>query len=80
MAETIALLLARVASLNVLTLFPGCGDTIGGGDPIGGGDTIVGGDAGWDGSACVDGEVAAGVMEMPGLAMVWVLSSSVDGV
>jgi hypothetical protein len=48
--RTAARLLARVASLKVLTLFlgggAGCGDTIGGGDPLGGGDTIGGGDAG----------------------------------
>jgi hypothetical protein len=78
LAKTAARLLARVALLNILTLFlgggAGCGDTIGGGDPIGGRD------AGWDGSACVGGEVAAGVMETPALAMVWVLLSSVDGV
>ncbi len=44
-AKTVARLLARIASLYVLALFLGCGDTIGGGD------------AGWDGSACGDREV-----------------------
>jgi hypothetical protein len=67
--KTAARLLARVASLNVFTLFlgggAGCGDTIGGGDPFGGGDTIGGGDAGWDGSACADGEVAEGAVQTP---------------
>jgi hypothetical protein len=52
--KTAVRLLARVALLNVLTLFlgggAGCGDTIGGGDRIGGGNTFGGGDTGWDGS------------------------------
>jgi hypothetical protein len=87
--KTAARLLAHVASLNVWTLFlgggAGCRDRIGGGDPFGGGDTIGGGDAGWDGSACAEGEVAAGAVETPAPAtlapaMVWVLSSSIDGV
>ncbi len=87
--KTAARLLARMASPNVLTLFlgggAGYGDTIGGGDPFGGGDMIGGGDAGWDGSTCADGDVAAGAVETPAPAtlapaMVWVLSSSIDGV
>jgi hypothetical protein len=82
--RTAARLLARVASLKVLTLFlgggAGCGDTIGGGDPFGGGDTIGGGYASWDGSACADGEVASGAVETPAMlapAMVWVVSFSI---
>ncbi len=83
--KTAARLLARVASLNVFTLFLGRGAGCGGGDPFGGGDTIGGGDAGWDRSACADGEVAEGAVETPApatlaSAMVCVLSSSIDGV
>ncbi len=81
--RTAARLLARVASLKVLTLFlgggAGCGDTIGGGGPFGGGD------AGWGGSACEDGEVAGRAVQTPApatlaLALVCILSSSIGRV
>jgi hypothetical protein len=72
LAKTAARLLARVAALYVLALFPGRG--------AGCGDTISGGDSGWNGSTCGDGEVASGVTEMPALAGLGVLSSSVEWV